>query len=167
MSSFLEMVWSTWVPPAGVLTLTLLALYGAHRLLGPGKPGRGGVRYPYQLASSGIGLVGVVALVVALPLSAELTGQLLSLLGILLSAAVALSSTTVLGNAMAGFMLRVMRAYRTPSPPPGPPVPWFLLRSPWGTMCPAPESKGSSRKGPLRRGWKIPSSTLRSWGTFP
>lgn len=40
-------------------------------------------------------------------------GQLLTLIGILLSAAIALSSTTFLGNAMAGIMLRAVRSFGT------------------------------------------------------
>lgn len=56
-------------------------------------------------------LVFVVG-IIALPLDATLRGQILSLLGILLSGAVALSSTTLLGNMLAGIMLRATRSFR-------------------------------------------------------
>jgi small-conductance mechanosensitive channel len=54
----------------------------------------------------------VVAVILALPLSEATRGQLLGLLGLLLSAAIALSSTTLIGNAMAGIMLRTVGNFR-------------------------------------------------------
>ncbi len=65
-------------------------------------------RIPRQLAMLALTLAGGVALVLSLPISDTTRGQLLSLLGIVLSAAIALSSTTLIGNAMAGFMLRAV-----------------------------------------------------------
>jgi small-conductance mechanosensitive channel len=56
--------------------------------------------------------IGVVVIVMALPISDAKRGQLLSLIGILISAAIALSATTFLGNAMAGVMLRSVRNFR-------------------------------------------------------
>lgn len=47
-----------------------------------------------------------------LPISDSLRGQILSLLGILLSAAIALSATTFLGNALAGILLRNVRSFK-------------------------------------------------------
>ncbi|MFH2036777.1 MAG: mechanosensitive ion channel family protein, partial [Candidatus Zixiibacteriota bacterium] len=57
-------------------------------------------------------IVGLVLLIVVSPLSDTKQGQLLSLIGILLSAAIALSSTTFLGNIMAGLMHRVIRSFK-------------------------------------------------------
>ncbi|NND59029.1 MAG: mechanosensitive ion channel family protein [Gammaproteobacteria bacterium] len=57
-------------------------------------------------------LVAVVVILAVLPIGDSRRGQLLSLLGILLSAAIALSSTTVLGNAMGGLMLRSIKAFK-------------------------------------------------------
>jgi small conductance mechanosensitive channel len=54
----------------------------------------------------------LILIIVALPLGDTIRGQLLSLLGILMSAAIALSSTTFLGNVMAGLMLRGVRSFR-------------------------------------------------------
>ena len=53
-----------------------------------------------------------LAVIVALPVNDALRGQLLSLIGILLSAAIALSSTTFIGNIMAGIMLKVVKNAR-------------------------------------------------------
>jgi small-conductance mechanosensitive channel len=58
-------------------------------------------------------LAGLLAIVLALPIRDATRGQLLTLAGILISAAIALSSTTFIGNAMAGVMLRAVRNFRT------------------------------------------------------
>jgi hypothetical protein len=50
--------------------------------------------------------------IILLPISDETQGQLLSFLAILLSATIALSSTTIVGNAMAGLMLKALRNCR-------------------------------------------------------
>jgi small-conductance mechanosensitive channel len=54
----------------------------------------------------------VIAVVLALPVSEATRAQLLGLFGIVLSAAIALSSTTLLGNIMAGLMLRAVRPFK-------------------------------------------------------
>lgn len=56
-------------------------------------------------------LIGIVALLIAIPVAGDLRGQLFSLFGILLSAMIALSSTTVVGNMMAGLMLRAVHSF--------------------------------------------------------
>lgn len=58
-------------------------------------------------------LLLIIITVVLLPIDETLRGQILSLLGILLSAAIALSATTFLGNALAGILLRNLRSFRT------------------------------------------------------
>ena len=62
-------------------------------------------RISAQLVFISISLCGLAAFILVLPLSDTLKGQLFSLIGIVLSAAIALSSTTFIGNAMAGIML--------------------------------------------------------------
>lgn len=65
-----------------------------------------------QLVFWGAGLAVVVALVVALPLEAGVRGQILSLIGVVLTAIIALSSTTFVSNAMAGIMLQATRPFK-------------------------------------------------------
>ena len=60
----------------------------------------------WMLAISAAGLLWII-----LTLEAGSRSDLLTLLGILLSAAIAFSSTTLIGNAMAGFMLRAERRF--------------------------------------------------------
>ena len=56
--------------------------------------------------------IGVVAILISLPISDAIKGQIFSLLGIIISAAIALSSTTFVGNAMAGLMLTGVRVFK-------------------------------------------------------
>ncbi|MFW5695520.1 MAG: mechanosensitive ion channel family protein [Alkalispirochaeta sp.] len=68
--------------------------------------------YHRQILTLGAAVVGLFLAVAFLPVSPEIRGQILSVMGVLLSAAIALSSTTFVGNAMAGIMLRVTRGFR-------------------------------------------------------
>ncbi len=73
----------------------------------PGKRARN------QALMIALGFVAVIAIILAIPFEDEGTrGNLLALFGIVASGAIALSSTTFLGNAMAGLMLQSMQHYR-------------------------------------------------------
>ena len=54
----------------------------------------------------------IIALIIMLPISDETRGQVLSLLGVVLTAVIALSSTTFVANAMAGVMLQTTQSFR-------------------------------------------------------
>lgn len=68
-----------------------------------------GSHYRGQLLLLIMALVVFVLVLVALPINDTLRGQLLSLTGILISAVIALSATTFVGNVMAGAMLRSIK----------------------------------------------------------
>ena len=57
-------------------------------------------------------LVGILAFILTLPIQQSVKGQILSFLGIIISAGIALSSTTVLGNLIAGIMNNSMNRFR-------------------------------------------------------
>ncbi len=57
-------------------------------------------------------LLGLLIFILSLPIDKSLKGQILSFLGIIISAGIALSSTTVLGNLIAGLMNNSMNRYR-------------------------------------------------------
>ncbi len=86
------------------------SLWITHRILARDRAGRD--RLIRQGALLIVGNVGLIAVVLVLPLAEETRRQLLALLGLVLSAAIALSSTTLVGNAMAGVMLRVVGNFR-------------------------------------------------------
>lgn len=54
---------------------------------------------------------GILVFIFSLPLSETSRGQILSLLGIVVTAVIALSSTTFVANIMAGLMLRAVNAF--------------------------------------------------------
>ena len=60
-----------------------------------------------------IGILGFAAIILSLPIEPEDRRQLLSLSGLLLSGAIALASTSFLGNIMAGLMLRSVKNIQT------------------------------------------------------
>lgn len=70
------------------------------------------LQFRFQLIMLALTLAGILAVLIALPIDDVLRGQLLSLIGILLSAAIALSSTTFIGNILAGIMLKVVKSAR-------------------------------------------------------
>ncbi|AHW58957.1 Mechanosensitive ion channel [Draconibacterium orientale] len=57
-------------------------------------------------------LIGVLSFILVLPIDKALQGQILAFLGIIISAGIALSSTTVLGNMIAGIMNNSMNRFR-------------------------------------------------------
>ena len=59
-----------------------------------------------------IALIGIIAIVLALPMGNELRGQVTSLIGIVLAAALSLSSATFLGNAMAGIQNSMIKSFK-------------------------------------------------------
>ena len=69
-------------------------------------------QFRFQLIMLALTFAGLLSIILALPVSVETRGQLLSLIGILLSAAIALSSTTFIGNIMAGIMLKTVKSAR-------------------------------------------------------
>lgn len=71
-------------------------------------------RWPYQrqLLVFLVFLIGLFLSIAFLPLNHEIKMQILSVLGLLLSAVIALSSTTLVSNAMAGIMLRMTHEFR-------------------------------------------------------
>jgi len=66
-----------------------------------------------NLALVGMGLFGLVVIILALPVAANTRQQLLTIVGLIGSGVIALSSTTIVANAMAGLMLRVTKRFRT------------------------------------------------------
>ncbi len=68
--------------------------------------------YHRQFFTMVLFLLGLFIAVALLPLPTEIRLEILSVLGIFLSAVIALSATSLVGNAMAGIMLRLMKSYR-------------------------------------------------------
>lgn len=92
---------------------TALVIWGVNRVFFERMGMMAESKLPRQVTVMALALVGVVLAILALPIGEETKGHLLSLLGLLLTAIIAMSSTTLASNAMAGLMLRAMRSFRT------------------------------------------------------
>ncbi len=67
-----------------------------------------GKRWKRQLLTSFFFLVSLITFVLVIPVTETMKGQLLNLMGIAITATIALSSTTFVGNTMAGLMLKTI-----------------------------------------------------------
>ncbi len=95
---------------AGIMLTSLLVWLGRRLLLRRRRVGPV-LEFVGQLWTLvGIAVVMVVAVLTA-PVEAQTRGQLLSLLGLTLTAILTLSSTTFVANAMAGLMLRAVSSF--------------------------------------------------------
>jgi small conductance mechanosensitive channel len=99
-------------PSVAAIVVVIVLLWVINRLLQRRLSELSEQGFKRPLITLVISLAGVLAVILLLPVSESSRGQLLSLLGILLSAAIALSSTAFLSNIMAGFMLRSVRIMR-------------------------------------------------------
>jgi len=96
----------------GVVLLIAGVVWFLNQRLNAMYASRPGQQHRRQIIVALIWLVAIVLAVLLMPVGDAMRGQLLSFLGILLSATIALSSTTLVGNAMAGLMLRSLRNFR-------------------------------------------------------
>lgn len=69
-------------------------------------------KLPRQLWMLLVTLVCILIIILALPIKEATRGQVLSLLGIVITSIIALSSTTFVANAMAGLMLRMINTFK-------------------------------------------------------
>lgn len=57
-------------------------------------------------------LIGVISIILALPMDPDIKKEVTNLIGIVVSAVLALSSATFIGNALAGIMLRAVKNFK-------------------------------------------------------
>ena len=94
---------SLFIPALITLLLVLTIIGSANWLLKRRWKEKPDTQFKFQLIMLALTFSGFLAVMVGLPVGDTTRGQLLSLIGILLSAAIALSSTTFIGNIMAGI----------------------------------------------------------------
>ena len=97
---------------AGIIVFVVAVLYFIHRQLLVFFASRPAQQHVRQLLMAIISLLALVAAVLSMPIADDTRGDLLIFLGVLFSATIALSSTAFVGNVMAGYILRSLRAYR-------------------------------------------------------
>jgi small conductance mechanosensitive channel len=99
---------------AAVVIIVVAALLGTlNRVLKGGQTTTTGNKFRNQLVMFIATFGGIILIILGMPLPDAVRGQLLTLIGILLSAAVALGGSTLLSNAMAGIMLKMVRNFRS------------------------------------------------------
>lgn len=100
-----------FIPLLVALVIIILGLWLANWLL----LRRAGLstesKLPGQVTMLALTALALVIIILVLPVSESTRGDLLSLLGLLLSVVVAISSTTFVANAMAGLMLRAVKSF--------------------------------------------------------
>jgi len=82
------------------------------RLVRKSKELAGEGTFRRQMVLTFLALFFIVAVIVTAPLKGNTQGNLISLFGIAIAAVIALSSTTLASNAMAGLMLRAVRNFK-------------------------------------------------------
>lgn len=101
-----------WIGTAVAVVSTALVIVVGRFAFKRAIRDRRNLPYHLQIHTILVSVVGAFLAIGLLPIQSEVRAQVLSVLGILLSAIVALSSTTFVGNALAGIMLRVMKSFR-------------------------------------------------------
>jgi small-conductance mechanosensitive channel len=101
-----------WLAVLITLSVGIVVIWAAYRLLLKRQAPTSKSRMFQHVLMVMLVAMFVITLILELPIGDAPRGQLLSLLGILVAAAIALSSTTLLGNAMAGLMLRSLGNFR-------------------------------------------------------
>mgnify|MGYP001068713691 CR=1 FL=1 len=99
------------LPFSALTFLLIIGLSALHRFLTKKTQQRAELQFRKQLIFSASVILALIILLIALPIKDSLRGQLFSLLGIMVSAIIALSSTTIVGNIMAGLMLRSIHSF--------------------------------------------------------
>lgn len=101
-----------FVPSLGAALVLLIALVVVRRLLTGDESLQHARAFVRQVVVASIWVVGMLVVLLALPMHDETRGQIMGLLGILLSGAIALSSTAVLTNAISGLVIRGQGAFK-------------------------------------------------------
>jgi len=94
-----------------VLGAVLWALH--YLLLVRPKTLKSSQRFYRQLAMLGVTVVGVLAVILALPVAVETRNQIVQVFGLVMTGAIAFSSTTVIANFMGGIVLRTTGRFCT------------------------------------------------------
>ena len=92
-----------------IVALAVWFVHGRLRALYSERPEQ---QFRHQMIMVGVILFAVLVTILILPITATTRGSLLSLFGVVVSATIALSSTNLVGNIMAGIMLRTVGSFK-------------------------------------------------------
>lgn len=115
-TSLVDMVLSAlfpFVPLLVAIVLVISALITLHYLLLAKQSHlTSEQKLPRQVGMLVLTIIGAVVIAMALPVSESTRNQVIALIGVLVSGVIAFSSTTMVGNLMAGIVLRVNRPFK-------------------------------------------------------
>ena len=111
MSEILDQILSFWTSLVAII-LIIAAFFLNKWIFDSVLRGKEKSTVVRQIITVLIALVGLIFFTLSLPIDPTLKGQILSLLGIVLSAGFALSSTTLIGNALAGVMNNSVKNFK-------------------------------------------------------
>lgn len=94
------------------LGLVVFSLWALSRWLRAHELKNRDAHLPRQMLQLGAYGLGALLVLLSLPVSETTRGQMLSFLGLIVTALIALSSTTLVANAMAGLLLRIINSFR-------------------------------------------------------
>ncbi len=109
MDEFIKAILSFWGSLV-VVIIIVLAFIVNNWLYNRSKEAKGTITR--QVISVLIFLIGALVFTITLPIDQSIKNQIISLIGIVLSAALALSSTTLIGNALAGLMNNSIKNFK-------------------------------------------------------
>ncbi len=104
--------WTDWLPALGALALTILAIIALRWFLTRNKVGdQAEVHFRGQLGTIGLALLGLLAIIFLLPEGSD-SDLAFSVFGLIVTGALAISSQSIIANAMAGLMLRSVSSFK-------------------------------------------------------
>ena len=106
-----DRVWD-FVPFVAVIAVTSLLVVIVRAALRRKDDTEGDTLFLRGMVVLSLVLAGLIGAVVTLPIKDSIQGQLLAMLGLVLSATITLSSTTFVGNLIAGILLRALRKFQ-------------------------------------------------------
>jgi small-conductance mechanosensitive channel len=106
-------IFKSFFPPLIIVILLIILLAANRWIFRRIQSSRSGAGTMKRTISFLLVLVGTLAIILSLPIDKSLKGQILSFLGIIIAAGIALSSTTILGNLIAGLMNNSMNRFRS------------------------------------------------------
>lgn len=110
----IDILFNHFFGPLLIVVVLTAFLFGLNAILLKYQPGASRRTLRRQVFMLAVTLIAFFSLILLLPMKDDnLRYEILRLVGIVISAAIALSSTTFLGNVLAGILLRSVRSFRT------------------------------------------------------
>lgn len=113
MPDSIQLVLFEYLPFFAVTAIVAVSLYAVQKIFQTKMQTQSGESsFSRHFILIGLTVVGLVIVIMAFPMSDITRGQILSLLGIMLTGVIAFSSTTFVANVMAGLMLRAVKTFK-------------------------------------------------------